>query len=37
MNERPAEFDPLEYLRHELEHPPFHALLKPQAVAAASA
>ena len=37
MNERPAEFDPLEYLRHELEHPPFHALLKPQAVAADAA
>ena len=32
-----ADFDALEHLRHELEHPPFHALLKPQAVAADAA
>lgn len=37
MNSRRADFDALEHLRHELEHPPFHALLKPQAVAADAA
>ena len=31
---RPAGFDALEHLRHELEHPPFHALLRPEAVSA---
>ena len=37
MDPHPADFDALEHLRHELEHPPFHALLKPQAVAADAA
>jgi acyl-coenzyme A thioesterase PaaI-like protein len=37
MNARPAGFDVLEHLWHEQEHPPFHALLKPQAVAADAA
>jgi len=37
MNARPAGFDALKHLRYELEHPPFHALFRPQAVAADAA